>query len=107
MMFGDPSVVVAEFVGVQDLLRDPRVHIAVRIGLGVGVRMRSEKNAEFHAPSWTIWVSAWCTDFSNAASPLRGAGLERRPRRAAMAFGTASGQCRLLTGGDQRSDPSN
>ena len=38
MMLGDPGIVEAELVGAHDLLRDPRVHVAVRIGLGLGVR---------------------------------------------------------------------
>ena len=68
MMFGDPGVVVAELVGAQDLPGYPRVHIAVRIGLGVGVGMRSEKNAEFHAPSWMIRVSVGA---ATLAMPLK------------------------------------
>jgi len=45
MMLGDPGIIVAEFVRPQDLPRHLRVHVAVRIGLGV--RMRREENAEF------------------------------------------------------------
>ena len=48
MMLGDPGIVEAELIGAQDLLRDPMVNVAVGIGLGFGVRMRREKNAEFH-----------------------------------------------------------
>jgi hypothetical protein len=48
MMLGDPGIVEAELMGAQDLLRDPPVNVAVGIRLGLGVRMRREKNAEFH-----------------------------------------------------------
>ena len=55
MMFGDPRVVVAELVGVQDLPGYPRMHIAVRIGLGIDVGMGCEQNSEFHA--WPVSCS--------------------------------------------------
>ena len=48
MMLGNPGIVEAELIGAHDLLRDPPVNVAVRIRLGLGVRMRREKNSEFH-----------------------------------------------------------
>ena len=74
VMLGDPGIVEAELVGAQDLLGDPRVHVAVRIGLGIGVGMRGEKNAEFHASSRTgPRFAAGRANHSNAAASLRGA----------------------------------
>ena len=48
MMLGDPGGVVAEPVRLDDLGGDARVHVAMRVGLAVGVRVRGEENAEFH-----------------------------------------------------------
>src|SRR5579863_9696670 len=50
VMFGEPGIIVAEFVGAHDLRRHPRVYVTVRIRLGLGVGMRGEQNAEFHWP---------------------------------------------------------
>ena len=65
VMFGEPCVVEAELVRAQDFAGDARMHVAVRIGLGIDVGMGREQDSEFHArlaPQSMIPKSA---DFSN------------------------------------------
>ncbi len=49
MMLRDPGIIESELVGAQDLARHPRMHVAVRIRLDIGVGVRGEENSEFHA----------------------------------------------------------
>jgi len=49
MVLGHPGIIEANLVGAQDFARDPRVHVAVRVGLRIGVGMGREQNAELHA----------------------------------------------------------
>ena len=51
MMLGDPRGVVTQALGLDDLLGRALVHAAVWIGLFLGIGVRGEKNAEFHASS--------------------------------------------------------
>ena len=48
MVLGDPRRVVAQPLGLQHLVGRAGMDVAVRIGLFLGVRVRREKDAEFH-----------------------------------------------------------
>jgi hypothetical protein len=61
MMLGDPRIIEAELIGAQDLPRDPLMNVAVRIRLGLGVRMRREENAEFHESPRAARQSRMCS----------------------------------------------
>ena len=51
VMLGDPGRVVAQPFGLEDLVGRAGMHVAVRVGLFLGIGMRGEKNAEFHVSS--------------------------------------------------------
>jgi hypothetical protein len=51
VVLGDPGGVVAQPLGLDDLGGRAGVHIAMRIGLFLRVRMGCEKDAEFHVSS--------------------------------------------------------
>ena len=63
MMLGYPGVIEAQLVRAHDLARHPRVHVAVRIGLDIGVGMRCEQNSELHAPRSSLVLLPWKFDF--------------------------------------------
>ncbi|GIT53519.1 MAG: hypothetical protein Ct9H300mP16_06790 [Pseudomonadota bacterium] len=53
MMFSDPGNVVPQAISFKDFSRDPGVHLAVRIGFFVDVRMRCERTPNFMM--WAPW----------------------------------------------------
>src|SRR5258708_1774511 len=80
-MLRKPGVIVAELIRAQDFAGDARVYVAVRIGLGIGVRMGCEQDAEFHVallPGWDRHLTSFRAasqeafrrySFSAASSP--------------------------------------
>ena len=51
VMLGDPRRVVAQPLGFEDFIGRAGVHVAMRVGLFLRVRMGGEKDAEFHVSS--------------------------------------------------------